>query len=186
MADNLKRVLILDFDGVIVELNLPQDYAKALLPSRFGAFTSRFVATVENYFRTRLTWPARLVVEFRSVMKASPAADVKPFLDRFNGRVYLASMQTGPVLEFFVHRHGLRKYFVEVLSSDGFKRKADQVRYVMTKEGAAEYLLVDDSEGNVESLAKLGVHTILLKRRRGETLFKVLDLTERFKRESSL
>jgi len=168
-----KKILILDFDGVITELNLPQDLAKATFPGILGRILSKCLGLVEDKLRSTLIKPLRMFVEFRSALRVLPCSDVEPFLKVADYPIYLASMQTGIVLDYFLRKHGLKKYFKEVISSDRFRTKEAQIRYIINLEGKARYLLVDDSEWNVSHLASLGIKTFLLKRQQKQTLFDV-------------
>jgi phosphoglycolate phosphatase-like HAD superfamily hydrolase len=111
-------ILILDFDGVITNLNIDWIAVREEVSMSVGFRVESMVEFWERYFDIELFNLANEIVkryEFERITKAKPYGDVKTALQSFNGLIYLVSMQSEKILSIFLQKHGLRDYFKEVL-----------------------------------------------------------------------
>lgn len=172
-------ILILDFDGVITDLNIDWITVREEVSRRVGFKVESMLEFWEKYFNNELFNLVNEIVEryeFESVIKAKPYDDVEKALQQFNGPVYLASMQSERILGMFLQKHGLIGYFKEVLGRVRFGSKLKQVQYVIEREdNARKIILVDDSRRNISSCHSLGVKCILFNRRAGDSLIKLIN-----------
>jgi phosphoglycolate phosphatase-like HAD superfamily hydrolase len=172
-------ILVLDFDGVITNLNIDWITVREEVSRRVGFKVGSMLEFWERYFNTDLFNLANEIVEkyeFEGIINAKPYDDVKTGLQYFNGLVYLASMQSERILSIFLQKHGLIGYFKEVLGRVRFGSKLKQVRYIIEREdNARKIILVDDSRRNISSCYSLGVKCILFNRKAGDSLIRLIN-----------
>jgi len=171
-------ILVLDFDGVIADLNIDWHLLRAEVSRTVGFKVDSMLSFWENYFGTKLFYPANDIVEryeLEAALNTAPYNDVKPALESFKGIVYLASMQSEKVIDFFLDKYDLKKYFKETLGRTRFGSKARQLQYIMAKGRKCEkVILIDDSKRNIESCHRQGLSCILLNRKGGDNLLDVI------------
>jgi len=171
-------ILVLDFDGVITNLNIDWDMVRTEVSRAVGFKVDSILAFWENYFGNKLFGIVNEIVEkyeLEAALRLTPYDDVKPALESFKGVAYLASMQSEKVTSLFLDRHDLRKYFREILGRIRFGSKTRQLEYVMSRERTCEnVVLVDDSKRSIESCHKQGLSCILLNREAGDNLLNVI------------
>jgi len=115
-----------------------------------------------------------------AALKSDVYGDVREALELFKGRRHLASMQSQRVLETFLERNDLRKYFSEVLGRERFGSKRKQLEYILEREKGNMVYFIDDLQRNIDSCSDLGIECVLLRRWEGETLLqKVRELLKR-------
>jgi len=70
------------------------------------------------------------------------------------------------VLNSFLEKHKLKKYFNEVLGRLRFGSKKNQLKYLINERGIppSQIILIDDNPRHIVMARKLGVNTYLLKR----------------------
>lgn len=171
-------VLVLDFDGVITSLNIDWNVVREEVSRTVGFKVDSMLAFWENYFGTKLFDLANDVVEryeLEAVLNVKPYDDVEPALESFKGVAYLASMQSEKVIDFFLDKYDLKKYFRETLGRSRFESKTRQLQYIMAKETRCEkVVLIDDSKRNIESFHEQGLSCILLNRKGGDNLHDII------------
>ncbi len=171
-------VLVLDFDGVITNLNIDWSEVREEVSRKVGFRVDSMLAFWENHFGTKLSDLANYIVEryeLEAVLNSKPYDDVKPALDSFKGVVYLASMQSEKAINFFLDKYNLKKYFKEIISRNRFGNKIKQIQYIMDKErGCEKIVLVDDSERNIKSCQRWSLSCILFNRKGGDNLIDVI------------
>jgi phosphoglycolate phosphatase-like HAD superfamily hydrolase len=171
-------VLILDFDGVILNLNINWNVVLAEVSRTVGFKVDSMLVFWKDYFGTKLFDVANDIAERYELEVAAnltPYDDAKPALESFKGTVYLASMQSEKVINFFLDKHDLKKYFREILGRSRFGSKARQLQYIMAKERTSEkVVLIDDSKRNIEICNTLGLSWILLDRKGGGNLLDAI------------
>lgn len=173
-----KKVLILDFDGVITKLNIDwfkvRDEASKLIGFKIDSLLDFW----EKFFGTREFDLVNEIIEkyeMEEIVKVNPFEDVKIALENFCGKIYLASMQSEKVLKLFLEKHNLKKYFKEVLGREKFGSKVKQLEYILTRERVGEIVFVDDSKKNILKCQSLGVKCILFNRGRGDNLISLIN-----------
>jgi len=171
-------ILILDFDGVVANLNIDWNVLRAEVSRTVGFRVDSMLAFWKNYFGTELFDLANEIAEryeLEAVLNVTPYNDVKPALESFKGIAYVASMQSEKVIDFFLDRHDLKKYFIETLGRTRFGSKARQLQYIMAKERKKQkVVLIDDSKRNIESCHRHGLSCILLNRKGGDNLVDII------------
>lgn len=171
-------ILVMDFDGVITNLNINWNKVREDVSKKVGFRVNSMLDFWEKYFGTELFNLANEIVEkyeLEEVIKAQLYKDVEQLLNLFKGRIYIASMQSKKVINFFLQKYDLEKYFKEVLGRDDFRNKTEQVQYVLKKEGDAKrIILIDDSKRNIMRCQKLGITCVLFNRRAGDSLIYLI------------
>ncbi|MEM3166847.1 MAG: NIF family HAD-type phosphatase [Candidatus Methanomethylicia archaeon] len=164
----------MDFDGVVTNLNIDWNKVREDVSKRVGFKVNSMLDFWEKYFGTELFDLANEIVEkyeLEGVMKASLHEDVKQLLILFKGKIYIASMQSKKVINMFLEKYSLEKFFKGVLGRDDFGSKIKQVQYILEKEkNVKRILLIDDSKRNISRCQKLGITCILFNRRAGDNL----------------
>lgn len=176
------RVLVLDFDGVILESNAVKTEAFrdvfARFPEHFEAMMAyhRTHVSVTRYAKfdqllERLGRPgdmalrAEIAAEFsRRTLERMASVPFVPgaeaFLLEITVRlpVYLASVTPIEDLDVVLDRRGLRRWFRDVYGCPPWT-KADAVRDVLRREGCSPHhaLLLGDSAGDQRAAAEVGV-----------------------------
>ncbi|MCX8188488.1 MAG: hypothetical protein N3F64_02140 [Nitrososphaeria archaeon] len=177
-----EQVLVLDFDGVIVKLNVewPKVYNK--VSELAGYPVTDLITFWKNTFGTELYYKANKIIEEYEMMalsKSSIYADVYEALKIFNGTTYLASMQSQKVLESFLEENGLKSYFKEVLGRERFGVKRRQLEYIIEREKGKRIYFIDDLQRNLDDCSDLDIKCILIKRWEGESLLqKIKEIFE--------
>lgn len=177
-----EKVLVLDFDGVIVKLNVewPKVYSK--VSELAGYNVTDLITFWKNTFGTELYDKANKVIEEYEILALSKSIiypDVHKALKIFNGTIYLASMQSQKVLESFLEKNGLKAYFKEVLGRERFGVKRRQLEYILERERGKNIYFIDDLQRNIDSCEDLNIKCVLIKRWKGESLLqKVREILE--------
>jgi phosphoglycolate phosphatase-like HAD superfamily hydrolase len=164
---NLSKVKIvaLDFDGVVTNLNI--DWHSAIrLASTIAGYDVKSLLTFfeasegKPIFQTVSTEIEKLELE------ALKNAEVTPFITEFLQKIsekhvdaYIVSMQSARVVKKFLDEHGLTHYFRDVIARERCPSKKAQVTCLLENSGiqADEVLLVDDSARNISKCQELGV-----------------------------
>ncbi|MEM2074056.1 MAG: HAD hydrolase-like protein [Nitrososphaeria archaeon] len=177
-----EKVLVLDFDGVIVKLNVewPKVYSK--ISELAGYPVTDLITFWKNMFGTELYEKANKIIEeyeMNALPKSTIYPDVHGALKIFNGTIYLASMQSQKVLESFLEKNELKAYFKEVLGRERFGVKRKQLEYILEKERGNKIYFIDDLQRNIDNCDDLNIKCILIRRSEGETLLqKVKEILE--------
>ncbi len=171
-----KPVLVLDFDGVILSLDIDwpglRQEISAALEIKIDTFASFFE---ENFGKSDFERVSELAkkVEFSAAEKAAPYPDVQPALELLRTReikTYIASMQSIDVLNFFLQKQGISSYFVQVWGreSGGSKRfQLEQIKKIEQQDSHGlepKFVLIDDAKRNTVLASELGYAPILFKR----------------------
>ena len=174
-----RLVLILDFDGVITRLNIDWVKVRGEVSRVIGFNVDSLVDFWDKYFGTEIFDLASRIVEryeLEEVLRVKPYDDVEKALQSFNGKVYIASLQSKNALKIFLQRNRLNGYFEEVLGREDFGSKFRQVQYIMGREvDAKRIIFVDDSRRNISSCKPLGVECILFDRNSGSNLISLIE-----------
>ena len=175
----MEKVLILDFDGVITDLNVNWKLVKSELSQHFGYEIQNLAIFWKESFGTEVFNEASRLVEkyeLKALSKARPYDDVEPFLKSFNGRKYIASLQSQKVLDLFLEKYDLKRYFTQVLGRDNFGCKRRQLEYIIEREKdeLKGIIFIDDSLTHILECENLRVHKILFQREKGMTLLDLL------------
>lgn len=180
------RVVVLDFDGVVLESNAVKTDAFAEIFARFpehadammefhraNVSASRFMK-FEHLVNDRLGRPddaslrQRLADDFsRGTQERIAGVPFVPgataFLEEFSARIplYLASVTPGDELDVLVARRDLRRFFRGVYGCPPWT-KAKAIRDVLAREMClpAEAVLVGDSTGDQRAAAETGLQFV--------------------------
>jgi len=175
----INMVLILDFDGVITDLNVDWELVYKEVSKLAGYNVDGLLTFWENCYGTELFNSSSKIIE-KHELEAVPGAllydDIKPAFESFKGPIYIASMQSQKALEAFLNKHNLRHYIKEVLGRDNFGIKRRQIQYIINKEqGNKDFIFVDDLPRNRDDCSDLGVYFILFNRKNGDDLVKIVE-----------
>jgi phosphoglycolate phosphatase-like HAD superfamily hydrolase len=121
MFSKVEKVIVLDFDGIITDLNVDWKLVYGELSQHFGyKIQSLIIFWKESFGTEAFNESSRLVEEYelKALSNARPYDDVEPFLKSFNGRKYVASLQSQKVLDLFLEKYGLKRYFTQVLGRE--------------------------------------------------------------------
>lgn len=166
------KVVALDFDGVITNLNVDWNYAMRLASQIVGYNIKSLLGFYETSHATPVFRLISREIE-KLELEALKNARSTPFLDESLGRIVkanaeicLVSMQSACVIEKFLKRHNLADYFKEILTREKFPSKKAQVNYILNCLGMKpeEVLLVDDLERNIVQCRELGIRCFHFKR----------------------
>ena len=185
MTDGALRVLVLDFDGVIVESNdvktesfrdvfarFPEHLEAMMEYHRANVSASRFAKfehLLQRLGRTGdVTLGTELATEFsrRTLDRIATVpfvAGAEMFLREVTPRlpVYLASVTPAEDLAVILQRRGLQAWFRDVYGCPPWT-KSDAVRDVLRREACTsdEALFVGDSAGDQRAAAETGVQFV--------------------------
>lgn len=179
---NRVRVVALDFDGVITNLDI--DWNSAIRSaSKIAGYDVKSLLT---FYEVTHGSPVFQKVsremeklEMDAVKSAEPTPFAKEFLEKISKdgtETYMVSMQSAPAVEKFLHQHDLICYFKEILTRERFPTKKAEIEYILEKSRVSptEVLLVDDSERNVTSCKRLGIRCFHFMRRQDAARTKQL------------
>lgn len=180
---DILRVLILDFDGVVIESNAVKTEAFAWLFQQFpehasammrfhemNISASRFVKFDhllkllgrENDSSLRQHLAAKFSGRvFEEIIKVPMVSGSEEFLRAFLSKVpiYLASVTPEPELHEILNRRNLTHWFSGVFGCPPWT-KADAIRMILAKECAStnDVLLIGDSSGDQSAAQETGIH----------------------------
>ena len=172
-------VLVLDFDGVVAKLNVDWMKVYSRVSEIAGYKVTDLITFWKNTYGTSIYDKANKIIEeyeMEAISKSEIYDDVIEALELFKGRKYLASMQSQKVLEIFLEKHNLRKYFYEVLGRERFGSKRKQLEHILEREKGNKVYFIDDLKRNIDSCNDLEIECILLKRWEGETLLDIIKI----------
>jgi beta-phosphoglucomutase-like phosphatase (HAD superfamily) len=162
---NKVKIIALDFDGVVTNLNI--DWKSAIrVASTIAGYDAKSLLT---FFEASEGKPIFQTVS-REIEKleleALKNAKLKPFITEFLQKiserhieVYIVSMQTARVVKKFLGDHGLTRFFKDVITRERCPSKKAQVTCLLNNSGVRpdEVLLVDDLKRNISECQELGV-----------------------------
>lgn len=170
MANNLNsqnkiKVIALDFDGVITNLNIDWKLAIRLASKLVGYDIKSLLAFYETSHGTPAFQLINIEIE-KLELDALKNAEPTPFIARFlkaisksNVEIWIVSMQSTLVVKKFLYQHNLTHFFKGVLTREQFRSKKMQISYLLSKSGVNpdEILLIDNSESNINKCRELGI-----------------------------
>jgi len=159
------KVVALDFDGVITNLNVDWNYAIRLASKIVGYNIKSLLTFYETSHATSTFYLVSEEIEkleLEALKNAEPAPFLKEFLDKIleaNVKIYLVSMQSAYAVENFLKRHNIARCFKEALTREKFPSKKAQLKYILNclEAKSEEVLLVDDSKRNIAQCKELGI-----------------------------
>ena len=159
------KVVALDFDGVITNLNVNWDAALHLASTAAGYNIENLIPFYEATYGTPVFQKASKLIE-QLELEALKDAELAPYTVEFLEKlaelkvaIYIVSMQSMHVVKQFLNKHGLSAYISDVVTRDKCPSKKAQVLYVLEKSRVRpeQVLLVDDSAGNITNCKVLGI-----------------------------
>jgi FMN phosphatase YigB (HAD superfamily) len=174
------RVIALDFDGVVTNLDINWNSAIHTASMTAGYDVKSLLTFYENSHGTPVFQRVSSEIEkleLNALNSAQPAPLIKEFLRRISAchvETYMVSIQSAPVIEKFLSKHNLESYFKEILTREKFPSKKAQIAYILDKSKAnpREVLLVDDLESNIVKCKELGIECFHFARRQDKARIK--------------
>lgn len=162
---NKVKIIALDFDGVITNLNIDWNAAIRLVSTIVGYDIKSLITFYEASYGTPIfqTVSKRMEqLELEALKDAKLTPFIREFLQQLSERrieTYVVSMQSALVVKKFLSEHELTSYFKDVVTRERYPSKTAQVTYVLDKSGVCpdQVLLVDDSARNISKCKELGV-----------------------------
>jgi HAD superfamily hydrolase (TIGR01509 family) len=167
------KVLALDFDGVITNLDVDWNSAIHMASTIAGYDVRSLLAFYESSHGTPVFQRVSKEMEeleLKALRNAEPTPFVKEFLQKVSEsriETWIVSMQSALAVEKFLQEHGLTSCFREILTREGYPCKKAQIAQVLKKSGVSpeEILLVDDSKMNITNCKELGIRSFHFARR---------------------
>jgi beta-phosphoglucomutase-like phosphatase (HAD superfamily) len=162
---NKVKIIALDFDGVVTNLNI--DWKSAIrLASAIAGYDVKSLLTFfdasegKPIFQTVSREIEKLELEALKNAELTPV--VKDFFQKISEMhidVYIVSMQSAAVVKKFLSDHGLTGYIKDVITRETCPSKKAQVACQLDNSGVRpdEVLLVDDLARNISKCRELGV-----------------------------
>ncbi|MEM4704307.1 MAG: NIF family HAD-type phosphatase [Candidatus Bathyarchaeia archaeon] len=179
------RAVALDFDGVVTRLEVDWKAAIQQASRVAGREVKSLLAFYESFHSTplfQLVSREMEKLELKALEKAKPMPFLKEFLEKAsssNVEVFLVSMQSTAVVDCFLRRHDLSRFFKEVLTRDAFPSKKAEVEHILNclRLKPEEVLLVDDLERNIVRCGELGIRCFHFKPQQDRDALKEMWLT---------
>jgi len=170
MEDNLTPVVVLDFDGVLVHLDIDWGQIRKELSELLGVKIDSLNVFWDQHFGTELFKRANDIVEgyeLAALDRAKSDVDIDSVIRGLKARYYIASMQSEKVLNVFSEMHGLENQIHKMLGRNAFGSKRKQLMHIIENEGRplSKYTVIDDSKLNKKTCNELGIHCILFGRK---------------------
>jgi HAD superfamily hydrolase (TIGR01509 family) len=185
------KVIALDFDGVITNLNIDWNSAIRLASTIAGYDIKSLITFYEAKYGTPIfqTVSKRIEqLELEALKDAKPTPFIREFLQKLSERhieTYVLSMQSARVVKKFLRKHDLTAHFKDIVTRERYPSKKAQVTYVLEKSEACpdQVLLVDDSARNISKCKELGVVCFHLARQQNshktrETWNSILNIAK--------
>ena len=162
---NKVKVIALDFDGVVTNLNIDWNAAILLASTIVGYDIKSLLTFYEAKYGKRIFQTVSKRIE-QLELEALKDAKLTPFIREFLQKLsemhvetYMVSMQSALVVKKFLSEHDLTSYFKDIVTRERCPSKKAQVTYVLKKSGVcpSQVLLVDDSARNISKCKELGV-----------------------------
>ncbi|MET1101294.1 MAG: HAD hydrolase-like protein [Pyrodictiaceae archaeon] len=168
------RLAILDFDGVLTELDIDWSRVREEVSRRIGVRIDSLMGLLVRLWGTELYRVVSGIIEgfeLRAIEKAEPFPDTVwalEFLRRRNIRVYMATLQARRPVSIFLERYKLLGYFKGLLTRDEYPDKAMMVKSILSAENARaeEAFLVDDNPAHIVAAEDIGVKGVLVRNSR--------------------
>jgi len=167
------KVLALDFDGVITNLDVDWNSAIHMASTIAGYDVRSLLAFYESSYGTPVFQRVSKEMEeleLKALRNAEPTPFVKEFLQKVSEsriETWMVSMQSALAVEKFLQEHDLTSCFKEILTRGGYPCKKAQIAHVLKKSGVSpeEILLIDDSKRNITNCKELGIRCFHFTRR---------------------
>ena len=162
---NKVKVIALDFDGVVTNLNIDWHAAIRLASTIVGYDIKSLLTFYEAKYGTPIFQTVSKRIE-QLELEALKEAKLTPFIREFLQKLsemrvetYVVSMQSALVVKKFLSEHDLTSYFKDIVARERYPSKTAQVTYVLKKSGVcpSQVLLVDESARNISKCKELGV-----------------------------
>lgn len=194
MENNLSlksvKIIALDFDGVITDLNIDWSSAIRLASEIAGYELNSLLAFYEASHSTPVFYSVSRRVEeleLDALKNAKPTPFIAEFLNEISKKVqeiYIVSMQSTVVVEKFLKQNNLAQYFREILTREKFPSKKAQINYLVHKANISpnQILLVDDLKKNITECRKLGIQCFYFRKSRNPRVIRrawkfILEMT---------
>ena len=165
IALNEIKVLALDFDGVVTNLEIDWHAAIRLASTIVGYDIKSLIIFYDASYGKPVFQTVSKKIE-QLELEAIKEAKLVPFIGEFLQKLsemrvetYIVSMQSTQVVKKFLSEHDLTSYFKGVVTRERYPSKNAQVTYVLEKTNVCpgQLLLVDDSARNISKCKELGV-----------------------------
>jgi HAD superfamily hydrolase (TIGR01509 family) len=170
MANNIEkpakiRVVALDFDGVMANLDLDWKAAIRQASAIAGYDIKSLILFYEQQFGTPLFEKISCEME-KLELQALKTSPILPYVKesilkiaKKNVDLYIVSLQSSRVIKTFLEQNGLPGYFKEIVTREKCPGKKAQVEYVLKQTDVSpnDLLLIDDAIRNIKMCSELGV-----------------------------
>jgi phosphoglycolate phosphatase-like HAD superfamily hydrolase len=162
---NKVKIVALDFDGVVTNLNIDWHYAIRLASTIAGYDVKSLLTFFEESEGKPIFQTVSRQIE-KLELEALKNAELTPFITEFLQKIseshvdiYIVSMQSAKVVKNFLGEHELTHFFKDVITRERCPTKKAQVTCLLDNLGvhADEVLLVDDLARNISKCQELGV-----------------------------
>ncbi len=162
--------VILDFDGVITRLEVDWRRVAEEVSRRTGLIFESMLNLLPRIWNTELYRDVDEIIEtfeLEDVREKTVDSEVVECLSRLSKffALHIATMQSRRVVEYFLRKHDLMKYFKYVLTRSEYPRKVYQVRRIIELANARpeQVYLIDDLERSCdECVEELGINCLIL------------------------
>jgi FMN phosphatase YigB (HAD superfamily) len=166
------KIVALDFDGVITNLDVDWNHAIRLASQIAGYDVKSLLTFYETSHATPIFYLVSREIEkleLEALKNAKPTPFLEEFLDKIlkaNAEIYLVSMQTADAVENFLKQYNIAHCFRETLTREKFPSKKAQLEYILNCLGVKpeEVLLVDDLKRNIVQCKELGIECFYFKK----------------------
>ena len=162
---NKIKVVALDFDGVVTNLNIDWKAAIRTASTIVGYDIKSLLTFYEaSYGKPIFQTVSKRIeqLELEALKDAKPKPFVKEFLQQLSERhvdTYMVSMQSALVVKKFLNENNLTPYVKDIVTRETYPSKKAQVAHVIEASNISpdQVLLVDDSARNISTCKELGV-----------------------------
>jgi len=185
------KVVALDFDGVITNLDIDWNAAIRQASVLVGQDIKSLLTFYEKYYGTSIFQRVSgemEKIEFEAARKAQVSHSVEEFLRKLSQKkveAYVVSMQSFNVVKSFLDRHELTRFFKGIITRERCPSKKAQVERILKETGNSpeQILLVDDSKRNISLCRELHVACFHFQRNKDlneteQAWIKVLNLID--------
>jgi HAD superfamily hydrolase (TIGR01509 family) len=167
-----KNIILFDFDGVVADsFALAYSVNRTVFPDlEEGEYRGAFEGNINDWAKEKMQSRHRTDVNFvseyasRADAEVTLVAGVQPVLDALSERYVLivVSSSTSDFINTFNMKHGLSKYFTEILGNDVHTSKIEKMKMTMQKyhESPDQYVFVTDTLGDAREAEHMGIGVI--------------------------
>lgn len=170
----MNKLILLDFDGVITNINIDWDSLRKIISAKLGFPISSFNHFFQHNFNSLEFDRVDKIVEqyeLQAIKQSKPFDDVNSFLEHISYPKFIVSMQSEKALLLFLKKYNLINYFIKIYGRHNFGSKKNQICNILSfTRDFDEIILIDDSHENCLMASRMGLSTINFNRKNGNSL----------------